>query len=180
MRSRSLGLAATLAVLAGLGSTAQAAGRAGEQGKVRIGVYDNRAVAVACAMAGMGPVKAMKAKMAEYEAAKKAGNTTRANELETWGKNQQRLMHFQGFGHVPVGDLLEPIKAQLAQLARVKGLAAIAMECDFTGPNVEVVDVTDAIVELYKPTDRTRKVVAEMKAVKPLSLLELADMPAEK
>ena len=170
---------AAVAAVAGIAGAGGAAGSGKMQSKIRIGVYDNRPVAIACARAGMGPVKQMKQKMAEYEAAKKAGDTAKMKMLEAWGESQQRLLHFQGFGHVPVGDLLAPVRPQLAQLLREKHLAAIAMECDVTAPNVETVDVTAAIVELFHPDAKTREAVAAAKGVKPLSLIELADMPAK-
>ncbi len=151
-----------------------AGAQTGGQPKVRVGVYDSRVVAIAYARSEFSPVKA---KMAEYQAAKKAGNSAKMKELEAWGVSHQRLMHFMGFGHVPVGDLLEPVKAQLGEMAHKMRLTAIAMECDFTGPNVEVVDVTAEIAALYKPTVDIRKIMADLKRAKPLSLVELADMP---
>ena len=178
MTARTIGIVTALAGAAAIACIGGAAGRGRAQPRVRIGVYDNRAIAVACARAGMGPVKQMRTKMAEYQAAKQAGDAAKMRALESWGKSQQRLLHFQGFGHVPVGDLLAPVKPQLAELVRTKHLAAIALECDATAPNVETVDVTTAIVELYHPDAKTRQIVASLKRVKPLSLVELADMPA--
>jgi hypothetical protein len=172
-----------MALAAALGFAAMAqtsagptdAGAAGASGgkKIRIGVYDTRAIAIAWAASEYNPVKE---KWAALEAAKKAGDQQKVKELEAWGPAHQRLLHFQGFGRVPVGDLLLPVRNEVARLAKEKGLAAIAMECDYTAPNAEAVDVTEALVELYKPSDRTRQVVRSMQNVKPLGLLEVADM----
>ena len=45
-------------------------------------------------------------------------------ELEAWGEQHQRQLHFQGFGRVPVDDSLAPVKDQFAKLAREQQLAA--------------------------------------------------------
>ncbi len=79
---------------------------------------------------------------------------------------------------MPVDDLLTPVKKGVATVAKEKKLAAIVMQCDYTAPNVEVVDVTNALVDLYEPNDRTREIVRTLRDVKPVGLLELADMKA--
>jgi hypothetical protein len=86
-------------------------------------------------------------------------------------------LHFQGFSRVPVDDLLEPVKEQVAKLARDKQLAAITMNCEFTGEQVELVDVTDDLVKLYDPSDKTLHSVREIRKIKPTKLTELADHP---
>lgn len=174
MQARWLVMAAAAAAAA-VGIAGGAMGGQRKLPRVRIGVYDNRAVAIAYTFSPYSP---MRQRMDDYRAAKQAGHTDRVKELEAWGKSQQRLMHFKGFGRVPVTDLLDPIRPQLARMAQAQRLAAIAMECDFTGKDVETVDVTGAIVELYHPDDQTRKAVAGIKGVRPVGLLELADMPA--
>lgn len=170
-----LGAAAAVASLAAASGPAVAPEQGARPGRARVGVYDNRAVAVAFARSKWSPVKA---KMAEHQAAKRAGDSAKVAALEKWGQSHQRLMHFQGFGHVPVGGLLAPVKKDLAALGRRMGLSAIALECDYTAPGVETVDITGAIVELYQPDDETRKVVAQLKRVKPMPLVDLANMPA--
>lgn len=166
--------AATVLVAAlALFALPQSTGRTLGEGKIRIGVYDTRAIAIAWAASEYNPIKQ---NMATLAAAKKAGDLRKIKELEAWFPAEQRLLHFQGFGRVPVGDLLLPVRKEVERLAQQKGIAAIAMECDYTAPNVEVVDVTEALVELYKPSDRTRQVVRSLRNVKPLGLLEVADM----
>lgn len=144
-----------------------------QQTRIRVGTYDSRAIAIAWATSKYNPVTE---KRRELDAARKAGDANKVKELEAWGPAQQRLLHFQGFGRVPVGDLLLPVKDGVSKVARENRLAAITMQCDLVAPNVEVVDVTDALVGLFHPTDRTRQTIRSMKDVKPLGLLELADM----
>jgi hypothetical protein len=144
--------------------------------KTRIGTYDNRAITLAYVAS-----RFHKDLMAEVDAAHKkakdAGDKAKVKELEAWGGQYQRQLHFQGFGRTPVDDLLEQVKGQLAKLARDKKLAAITMSCDFTSDQVELVDVTDDLVKLYDPSEETLQSVREIRKAKPVKLAELKDNP---
>ena len=74
---------------------------------------------------------------------------------------------------VPVDDLLAYVKDDLAALAKKKDLALITMEFNYKAPNVEIVDVTDEIVRLYNPSERTLKIVEQIKEHKPVDLDEV-------
>jgi hypothetical protein len=144
--------------------------------KVRIGTYDNRSVAVAYAASKHNPVKE---KWAAYEKAKTVKDQAKIKELEAWGEEHQKLLHFQGFGRVPVSDLLEPVKDQVREMAQKKGLAAITMSCDFVGIDVEVVDVTEDLVKLYEPSERTLKMARDIRKAKQVGLVELSKLPVK-
>ena len=175
--TRALWLALAAAGVAG-GAAMVAGGPAprdgNEPGKVRIGVYDSRSIAVAWAASAHNPVSA---RMAEYKQAEAAGDTRKVAELKAWGEAQQRKLHFQGFGRVPVDDLLQPISKELAELAKRESLSAVAMACDYVGVNAEVIDITEELVDLYKPSDRVRKMALSVRDAKPVDLLTLADLP---
>jgi hypothetical protein len=177
MPRTALVLASVVALGAGaalcVGQTKDAAPAAG---KVRIGTYDNRSIAVAYAASRHNPVKE---KVADYERAKAAGDRDAVKELESWGQSHQRLLHFQGFGHVPVADLLEPVQDGVKEVAKRRGLAAITMACDVTAGNVELVDVTEDLVKLYDPTEKTLKTALGVRSAKPVDLIRLADLPAK-
>lgn len=145
-------------------------------GKLRIGIYDSRAIAIAFAASEFNPVAE---KMAAHKKAKAAGDEDEVKALEAWGEQYQRQLHFQGFGRVPVDDLLNPVKDQLAKVAADKHLVAITMGCEFTGEAVELVDVTDELVKLFKPTDRTLNDIRMIRNVKPTPLVELDIVPAK-
>jgi hypothetical protein len=164
-----LGAVATL----GVGQTKD--GAAGP-GKVRIGTYDNRSIAVAFAASRYNPVKE---KMAAYERAKAAGDRAAVKELESWGERYQRLLHFQGFGRVLVDDLLEPVKDRVQELARRRGLAAVSMACDYAAPDVELVDITEDLVKLYDPSEKTLATARNVRSAKVVDLVQLADLPAK-
>lgn len=140
---------------------------------VRIGTYDNRSIAVAFAASRFNPVRQ---KMAEYTAAVQRGDRDRADELKAWGEKAQRELHFQGFGRAPVGDLLKHVSVEMAALAEVKGLKAVVAECDYTAEGVEVVDITDELVELFDPSDQTREMARGIRKADPVPLVSLAEM----
>jgi hypothetical protein len=168
------------ALLVGLAVALMAADRPASQpssgGKIRVGTYDNRAVAVAYAASCFNPVRE---KMAEQSAAKKAGDQVKLKELEAWGEHHQRMLHVQGFCRVPVTDLLEPVKEKMTKLAADERLAAIVMSCDVAAPNVELVDVTEQLVKLFEPTAKTLEMAKKVRAVPPASILEVAQLPAK-
>ena len=138
--------------------------------KVRVGTYDNRAVAVAYAHSKYNSVSAL---TSQYEAAKRAGDKQKMRELEAQGEKHQRALHRQGFGRVPVDDLLVPVTDKLPEAARAAGVDVIAWQCNWSGPGVEVVDVTDALVRLYEPSEQALKTIAELKKQAPLDLDEI-------
>jgi hypothetical protein len=138
--------------------------------ELRVGVYDSRAIAVAWAASEFNPVGE---KMKEYDAARAAGDEARVEELEEWGESRQRQLHRQGFGRVPVTDLLACVKDRFPEVARQTGVEVIAFECNYLAPGVEKVDITMALVMLYNPSPKTLKTVAELMKHKPLSLDEI-------
>lgn len=138
-----------------------------ENPKIRIGVYDNRAIACAYAPSEFNPVAE---KMKEYEKAKAEGDEKRCAELKEWGATHQRQLHRQGFCAMPVDDLLVYVKDGLAELAQKENLALIVWRYDYASENVEVIDVTDQIVALYHPTEKTLKIVEEIQKHPPISL----------
>ena len=128
--------------------------------KIRIGVYDSRAIAIAFAPSKYNPVKE---KMKKYQQAKADGDKKKMKELEEWGKKHQRQLHRQGFSIVPVDDLLEHVKDQMDDVAKKVNVVVIVRKCDFVGNNVEIVDVTDQLVELFNPSEKTLKFVRSIK-----------------
>lgn len=155
-------------------SLASATPSAPEAGaKLRVGVYDSRAIAIAYGNSDYLPAREMKQK---YRAAKEAGDEARVKELETWGQDHQKKLHFQGFGRVPVTDLLELVKDRIPDVAKTAGVDVIAFECNYTGSNVEVVDITEELALLFLPNEKALTWLKEVRQVEPLSLIELANM----
>jgi hypothetical protein len=166
---RVLVLGALLATVLGVGFVS-ASGPEKQAGKLRIGTYDSRAIAVAFAHSEYMPVAG---KMRELDEAKAAGDTERVKELEAWFPAYQRELHRMGFCRVPVDDLLKPIQDRLAGVALQAGVDAIVFDCNYSSPDAEVVDVTRDLVSLYDPDDEVWRIVDELVKIAPISLEEM-------
>jgi hypothetical protein len=143
------------------------ASRSAAPPKARIGTYDSRAIAIAYAPSKHNPVAE---KMKEYEAAKAKGDTQRAKELEAWGTTHQRQLHRQGFARVPVDDLLAHVADRLPEVAKAAGVEAIVFGCNHHTADIELVDVTLAIVALYEPSEQTLEYVRSAMKAEPVAL----------
>ena len=143
----------------------------GQEGtKTRIGTYDSRAIAIAYAPSKFNPVAE---NMKAYEKAKAAGDEKRMEELEQWGKKHQRQLHRQGFAIVPVTDLLDHVEDKLPEVAQAAGVVAIVRACDFQSDQVELVDVTDRLVELFDPSEKTLENARSIRTKPPVDLDDL-------
>jgi hypothetical protein len=144
---------------------------------LRVGVYDSRAIAVACLRSEWWN-KQIQEKMKERDKAKAAGDTQKVKELEEWGQSSQTKAHLQGFGTAPVQTLLEPVKDKLPQVAQQTGVDIIVSkwQIDYQPKDAQFVDVTDAMVALYNPNERALKSIESMKKIKPLSEEEVLNI----
>lgn len=143
--------AVILGGMAVMGQDKKATSDSSQTKKIRIGTYDNRAIAIAWGNSKYNPVGE---KMKELEKAKAEGNAEKVKELEEWGPRMQRKLHRQGFGKVPVDDLLAAVKDRLPEVAKKTGVVAIVWQSDFAGENVEVVDISQELVKLFDPSEK--------------------------
>ncbi len=138
--------------------------------KIRIGVYDNRAITTAFFGSVFNPLPE---KRAEFERAKAAGDSTKIAELEAWGPRFQRQIQFQGFCKVPIDDILFHVKEHLGKVARDAGVDMIGWAPTFAGSNVETVDITDQLVALYNPNPNVKKEIKIIRDSKPVDLCDI-------
>jgi len=145
--------------------------------KVRVGVYDSRAIVVA--FVGSPAYEATDGKkladmMAEHSKAKAEGNHKRVAELEAWGKAQQALLHKQVFSNAPVDDILKHIKDQMPMIAKAAGVSSIISKWDKAAlakyPSADLVDVTMEMVKAFHPTEERLKVATEIQKHDPIPL----------
>ena len=61
----------------------------------------------------------------------------------------------------------------MPDVAKKAGVDAIVFECTFAGPNVEIVDITKDLVALFEPSEKTLKIVGQMKDQPPVDLDEI-------
>ena len=142
---------------------------------VRVGTYDSRAIAIAFyrSPSFTNWLADLKAK---HEKAKAEGNQKRVAEFEVEGKASQQLAHKQGFSTAPVDDILAHIKDQLPEIAKKAGVGPIVSKWDKAAlakyKSSDLVDVTMALVDAFKPDDRTRGIVMDSQKAPPIPLEE--------
>ncbi len=151
--------------------------------KVRVGVYDSRAIAVAFVNSEAWQATAGKQHAAmreEYDQAKAAGNQKRAAELEAQGKAEQTLLHKQGFSTAPVDDILKNIRDKMPEIAKTAGVGPIVSKWDKDAlakyKSAELVDITMPLVNAFHPTERQLKFAIDIQTQTPISLEEAEKM----
>jgi hypothetical protein len=159
-----------LAVLWFFGPPAGAQTKEGQ--KLRVGTYDARAVAVAFAHSEMNREQ-LKEKMQELKDAEAKQDTKRVKELKTWGESHQWLLHMQGFAGAPVEDILGKMKDKVASVATASRVDVVTRKFDYSASAVEVVDVTDEIVKLFKPDEKTLKTIRELRRRPAMDMADL-------
>jgi hypothetical protein len=164
-------LAITLALASGLmanqGNSPEPAKAPQTQSKIRVGVYNSRSVALAYYRSEAHGEKIAKLK-AGYEKAKAAGDKEGMAKFEKLGPGEQDKAHRQVFGNAPIDDIMEGLKDALPEIREKAGVDKIARE-QTSDPAIEIVDITSKLVEHFKPTKETLKIIEEMKKHPPLS-----------
>lgn len=138
--------------------------------KIRVGVYDNRAIALA--YFGSEHNEFLK-KRAEYNEAQASGDSALIKELDNWMPRFQRQMHFQGFCRAPVDDLLLLVKDKMPGVAKSAGVDLIGWYPDFIGAEVETVDITNELVALFNTSEKKLKEIEGLKDVEPIALADV-------
>ena len=155
-----------LAIASSVCSVAAAETAAKPPGKARIGVYNSRAVALAYGRSEINQ-DVIKKLQAEAEKAKAAGDKERLAELNKEGGSRQNRLHSQVFGNAPIDDILETIKEALPEIQAKAGVQKIVAQ-DPRDPALEVVDVTALLVQHFKPTEKTLRMIEDLKKHPPL------------
>jgi len=140
--------------------------------KLRVCTYDARAVAVAYAGSEMND-KQLKEKMQELKDAEARKDAKRVKELKAWGESHQWLLHMQGFAGAPVEDILARVKDQVAAAAKSARVKVVARKVDYSDADVEVVDITDDIVKLFKPSEKTLKQIRQLRTQPAIDMADL-------
>ncbi len=141
--------------------------------RMRVGVFDSRMVALAYYNSAEHRTF-VRQLMSDLDAAKKADNKTRIAELEFQGPALQNLMHYQVFSNASIPNITAKLQDDLARIAREQRVGVIVSKWDlaYRDPDVEYVDVTDALVERFHPDEKIRKWMAEGKGKEPIPLFE--------
>ena len=113
--------------------------------------------------------------MAAHKKAKAAGDEEKAKKLEVQGQAGQKRVHRQGFGTAPVDDILQRIKDKLPAIAKKSSVDVIVSKwaVTYSAPNAQFVDVTDQIIEPFKPSEKTKRAIRELLDKPPVPLEEI-------
>lgn len=146
--------------------------------KVRLGVYDSRAIAVA-AIGSEYYTHHIKPLEDAFRKAKADGNEKLIRELEpkVWARRKQT--HRQGFSTAPVDDILEYIKDDLPKIATRAGVGPIISKWDKEAlarhKAAERVDITMLLVEAFKPREKSLKWAIEIQKKPPVPMKDLEE-----
>lgn len=132
------------------------------QTQSRVGTFDRQSIVVAYYGSPMWRAE-LKAKRAEHDAAVQAGDTKKADELARWGGESQDLAHRQLAGKAPITNILEALQPAFAEISKSENLERITPDAE-SGAKVEIVDVTDRIVDWLKTDERTRQMIRDLRA----------------
>jgi hypothetical protein len=155
--NRALALAGLIACIAlCLGSYVTRAQTTAPSPKLRVGVYDSRALAVAYSASSFHDAE-MKALQKELDDAQAARDTRKVDQIKARGKNMQTVAHLQAFSNGPVDNAISKVRESLPVIAAAAGVDVIVADIDFKSDRVETVDVTNLLVAQFKPNDRTQK-----------------------
>lgn len=140
-----------------------------ETTKVRIGIFDSRAVAIAYARSTFFKAK-MRTLQHELKTAKEAGDTTKVQKLNNRGQLQQRIMHNQAFGKGSVTSILDNVRDSLPLISKQFNLASIVSkwELQYIESSIDTINVTIPIVKLFNPDEKAMKSINGMDKVKPI------------
>jgi hypothetical protein len=128
----------------------------------RVGTYDGRAVAIAYA-GSYRFKKWMQSFRAKHSRAKEAGDSTEVKALEAMIQRQQDTFHGQAFRGESIDDILALIPDETERIRREVGAVRLEKINAPRPGSVETVDVTDQFVELFRPDEKTRRSVREIR-----------------
>ena len=126
---------------------------------IRVGTYDSRAVACAFYRSGVNNQRLEDLK-ARLEEAQSAGNAEEAQRLKALPGQWQDLAHKQVFSDAPIPGIIERIADKLPEIQEKSGVDKIVDKRRNWNLLAPRIDVTDAMVDLFNPTDDTRKVIS--------------------
>ena len=144
-----------------------------ESAAERIGTYDSRVVAYAWFWSEAHQ-RQINEKAKAAKEAKAAGQTARHEELSAVLKQGQQRIHWQVFSTAPIADVLAEIKDRLPEIQKQAGVSKLVSQWDEATlkqhRKAKRVDVTDRLVQEFKPGETQLKVIADLKGKKPVPL----------
>lgn len=128
---------------------------------VKVGTFHKPSIVVAYYRSQMW-AESLKPKLAELQEAKKANDTKKVQELESWGNTHQETAHQQLTGEAPITNILEALQPAWPEIAHKAQVPMIVADVQFTDNTLPTVDVTSLILDWLKADAPTRKIVQEL------------------
>ena len=144
---------------------------ANAQTKLRIGVFDSRAVAIAFYNSKFSSNQQIFTTLdSQMEEAKEKDDKEAIAKIEREATLRQAMMHQQGFGDGSVNNITGTIKDKMDQLAKNENLAAIVSKWElvFSGTDIELVDITVKVVDFFEPNERMKEMTKEVMLSEPI------------
>ena len=129
--------------------------------KIRIGTFKSQALAVAYFRSDVfrNYVNDLKA---QTEKAQADGDEERTKQLKAKLQDMQQTAHMQVFGNAGINNILKHIEGAFPEVAAEADLAAVVQQVLYSGPSVELVDVTDLLVKKFDPDEETLKAIRDL------------------
>ena len=131
------------------------------QTKLRIGTYKSYVLAVAYYRSDVFQQQ-MDDLSAQAERAKAHGKAELLKQLKAEGQALQQRAHGQLIGRMPIDNILAHMKDALPTIAQASGVEAISGNVDYHSPDVELVDITEAMVQQLNPSDETLEAIKDL------------------
>lgn len=131
----------------------------GRQAPERVGVFHRPSIVVAYYRSELW-LRQVRERREAMEAARRAGDRRQAAELDRWGRRAQRLVHRQLEGKAPIDNVWEALQPLLPEVAARAGAGRVVLD---PPPGAELVDVTEALLDVLKADPATRKIVADLR-----------------
>jgi len=139
------------------------------QTKLRIGIFDSRSIAIVYANSKFfkNPYPEITARM---KAAKEKKDDKEIAKIEYEARLHQAILHDQGFGKGSVNGITDLYKDKIAAIAKAENLSAVVSKWELinNNSNVELVDITNNIVDLFEPSDKIKEVIKEVPQHEPV------------
>lgn len=129
--------------------------------RLRIGTYKSYVLAVAYYRSDMFQ-KQMADLSAQVEKAKAHGQAELLKQLKAQVLAAQQQAHGQLVGRAPVDNILAHIKDALPTVAQASGVEVISGKVDYHSLDVELVDITDTLVQQLDPSEATLEAIKAM------------------
>lgn len=150
-----------------------------ENGKVRIGTFDSRCIAMAYGRTDfLIDIEDLRTRHAK---AREEDNQELMKELEQLGPTKQVLMHQQGFSTGSIINILEKIKEKFPTIAKQNNLKLIVSKWEvmFSDESLELIDITDQLTALFNPDEATKKIIENVKTMEPVPIEKISINPMD-